>query len=252
MRHLTQASPRRSRRGAVPLPLPSPPTVTVLGIETATDVCSAAVLRDGAVLAEASVHVPRSHATRLAPLVEQLLAHARLAPTDLDLVAVSAGPGSYTGLRIGASLARGLGLATGAALVGVGTLDALAAEAEFLLHGGEGLVVALPSRRGEVYVSVHAGEARVVEARAAALADVASLVQVAVRDSPVAVAGAAADAVVAVLSPTGRQARTLAVTPSAVRVACLGAVLHASGRGAAPLPFEPSYLGSFATPPAAR
>ena len=225
----------------------------VLGIETATDVCSAAVLRDVDVLAEASVHVPRSHATRLAPLVEQLLAHARLAPGDLGLIAVSAGPGSYTGLRIGASLARGLSLATGAALVGVGTLDALAAGAQPLLREHEALVVALPSRRGEVYLSVFSAEVRVVEARAVALADVAAVVAARVAaggpDGPIAVAGAATDAVAAALGEAGYAVRAVGVGPSAVLTARLGAALHASGLGAAPVTFEPSYLGSFATTP---
>ena len=227
--------------------------VVVLGIETATDVCSVGIVRGGAVLAAAHVAVPRSHATRLALLVQETLAHARLTPADLDAVAVSAGPGSYTGLRIGASLARGLSLATGAALVGVGTLDALAAGAQPLLREHETLVVALPSRRGEVYLSVFSAEVRVVEARAVALADVAAVVAASVAagtpDGPIAVAGAATDAVAAALGEAGYAVRAVGVGPSAVLTARLGAALHASGLGAAPVTFEPSYLGSFATTP---
>ena len=222
----------------------------VLGIETATDVCSAAVLRDGAVLAEASIHVPRSHATRLAPLVEQLLAHARLTPADLDLIAVSAGPGSYTGLRIGASLARGLSLATGAALVGVGTLDALAADAAHRRPSGWVVLAVLPSRRGEVYVLATRDEERLVSPQAVALADLPMLVLESIpRDNSVAVVGAGAQSAVGAVDDAYRSVIVLDVSPSAVRVARLGAALHESGGGAPPLPFEPSYLGSFATTP---
>ncbi|MEO1077246.1 MAG: tRNA (adenosine(37)-N6)-threonylcarbamoyltransferase complex dimerization subunit type 1 TsaB, partial [Bacteroidota bacterium] len=107
-----------------------------LGIETATDVCSVALLEDDAVLAEASLRLPRQHAARLMPLVRDVLAHTGRATTDLDLVSVSEGPGSYTGLRIGVSTAKGLCLATGAALVGVGSLDALAQTADGIAEPG--------------------------------------------------------------------------------------------------------------------
>ncbi len=210
--------------------------MTILGIDTATDVCAVALLRDGAPLAEARVAVPRSHATRLALLVQEALAHARLEAGDLDAIAVSAGPGSYTGLRIGASLARGLALATGARIVGVGTMEALQAEAKAFVRPGEALAVALPSRRGEVYLSANGSEPEAV-----LLAEVAERLA-----GPVAVAGPAAAAVVAAL---GRgDARALAVLPSAIRIARLGAERLDSASADA---FAPAYLGVFATPPRA-
>ncbi|MEL6443560.1 MAG: tRNA (adenosine(37)-N6)-threonylcarbamoyltransferase complex dimerization subunit type 1 TsaB [Bacteroidota bacterium] len=124
-----------------------------LGIETATDVCSVALLEDDAVLAEASLRLPRQHAARLVPLVRDVLAHTGRATTDLDLVSVSEGPGSYTGLRIGVSTAKGLCLATGAALVGVGSLEALAQTADGVAEPGDYVLAAFPSRRGEVYAA---------------------------------------------------------------------------------------------------
>ena len=220
-----------------------------LGIETATDVCAVAVLRGDAVLASASVFVPRSHATRLALLVQEALGHARLVPADLGLIAVSAGPGSYTGLRIGASLARGLCLATGAGLVGVGTLEALAAEAARFAEIDAALLVVLPSRRGEVYLGCHTGPVQ-IEAQAVALGDLPALVAAACPTGRLAVAGAAAASVCEALRAAGREVRLLDVRPSAERVARLGLALHASG--AAPDLFEPTYIGTFATPPAPR
>lgn len=138
----------------------------ILGIDTATDVCAAAVLDGDRVLAEAALHVPRSHGRRLAPLVGELLAHAGRPASDLEVVAVSAGPGSYTGLRIGMSLAKGLTLSTDAAFVAVPTLEALA----FGLEGA--VAVVLPSRRGEVYAAVYRAGLEVVAPAALEVADV--------------------------------------------------------------------------------
>ena len=204
----------------------------VLGIETATDVCSVALLRGDAVLASASVCVPRSHATRLAPLVAETLAHARIAPRDLDRIAVSAGPGSYTGLRIGTSTARGLALAVGASVVAVGTLDALAAEARSLVRAAEALVVALPSRRGEAYAALYDGDVCRAPAQAVALDDLGRLVAETFGDRPLGLVGP--DAVHGALGGTPRR---LAVRASAERVARLGAAVE-------PQDFEPDYLGA--------
>ncbi|MEM8601969.1 MAG: tRNA (adenosine(37)-N6)-threonylcarbamoyltransferase complex dimerization subunit type 1 TsaB [Bacteroidota bacterium] len=124
-----------------------------LGIETATDVCSVALLDGDALLAEASLRLPRQHAARLVPLVRDVLAHTGRAATDLDLVAVSEGPGSYTGLRIGVSTAKGLAIAADARLVGVPSLEALACQAAPLAQPGDRIAVAFPSRRGEVYAA---------------------------------------------------------------------------------------------------
>jgi tRNA threonylcarbamoyladenosine biosynthesis protein TsaB len=226
--------------------------VIVLGIETATDVCAVAVLRDDAVLASASVMVPRSHATRLALLVQEALGHARVAPADVGLVAVSAGPGSYTGLRIGASLGRGLCLATGAALVGVGTLDALMGEAFSRLVGSESLLVALPSRRGEVYAAMNDLGGRRIEPQAIALTDLEGLVDAALPEGePLYVAGAGAPAVIGAFG-SRLPLVELSVRPSAERVARLGLAAHVAGTAPGPEAFEPLYLGTFAVTPPAR
>lgn len=119
----------------------------VLGITTATATCGVA-LRDGdRLLAEAHIHVDRSHARRLAPLLAETLAHAGREARALDVVAIVAGPGSFTGLRIGASTAKGLCLATGAALVAVPGDEALADRS---VAAGDETLYVLPSRRGEV------------------------------------------------------------------------------------------------------
>jgi len=131
--------------------------MTLLALETATTTCGVAVLRDESVLAQAHLHRSRVHSERLTPLAEDTLRHADVAPDELDVVAVSMGPGSYTGLRIGVSTAKGWALATDAHLVGVPTLDAYAAQLRPVAADGDVVSALLDARRDEVY----AGASRV-------------------------------------------------------------------------------------------
>jgi tRNA threonylcarbamoyladenosine biosynthesis protein TsaB len=131
----------------------------LLALETATSTCGVAVLRDDAVVAEAHLYRPRVHSERLTPLVEDTLGHAGVSSDELDAVAVSMGPGSYTGLRIGVSTAKGWALAADAALVGVPTLAAYAAQLAPVAAPGDVVCALLDARRDEVY----AGASRVME-----------------------------------------------------------------------------------------
>ena len=101
----------------------------VLALDTCLNACQAAVIRDGAPLAVLSETMSRGHQERLAPMVRDVMAQAGLGFGDLDLIAVTVGPGSFTGLRVGLAFAKGLALALGRPCVGVGTLEALAAGA---------------------------------------------------------------------------------------------------------------------------
>lgn len=129
--------------------------MTLLALETATDTCGAALLQDEQVVAEAHLHRPRVHAERLTPLVEDVLAHADVTAADLDAVAVSMGPGSYTGLRIGVSTAKGWALATDADLVGLPTLEAYAARVRPMAAPGDVLCPLIDARRDEVYAAAY-------------------------------------------------------------------------------------------------
>jgi tRNA threonylcarbamoyladenosine biosynthesis protein TsaB len=125
--------------------------VTVLGIESATSVCGAAVREAGALLALEEVNEGRVHAERLLPLIDAALRKSGRTAASLGAIAVSIGPGSFTGLRIGLSIAKGLVLATGARLVAVPTLEALASRTagDRTLRGL--ILAALDARRDEVY-----------------------------------------------------------------------------------------------------
>ncbi len=100
--------------------------ITILSIETATNICSVAIHRDGKIMVSTDLHSEKSHSGALAILIEQLLAHCEIEFKDLNAIAISSGPGSYTGLRIGLSTAKGLCYALNIPLIAVSSLDAMA------------------------------------------------------------------------------------------------------------------------------
>lgn len=156
----------------------------LLAIDTALDACSAAVLDGDRVLASACEDVGRGHAEILMAVVARVLAEAGLPVAALDRFAVTIGPGSFTGIRVGLAAARGMALAAGRPVIGVGTLEALAADA-FAIGGAAAeearpVFVAVDARRGEVYGGLFARAAGAVPAplgpaAAWSLADAAAL-----------------------------------------------------------------------------
>ena len=98
----------------------------ILAVETATSVCAAALLRGGEVKSEISKITQRRHNETLPEIVDTVLSDAGSKASDIDAIAVSIGPGSFTGLRVGLSFAKGLALAVGAEIIPVATLDSLA------------------------------------------------------------------------------------------------------------------------------
>lgn len=124
----------------------------VLGLDTATMAASAAVVEDGNWVAEFTLHTEKVHSRRLMPLLAAMLEESGLAIGDIDGIAVSAGPGSFTGLRIGMTAAKGLAYALNKPIVRISTLAALA----FNLTYASGLVCPiLDARMQEVYTAVY-------------------------------------------------------------------------------------------------
>jgi tRNA threonylcarbamoyladenosine biosynthesis protein TsaB len=122
----------------------------LLAIDTTLAACQAAVLSGGEVLAVRSEPMPRGHQERLAPLVAETMQAAGLGFEQLDRIAVTVGPGSFTGLRVGLAFAKGLALARAIPCVGVGTLEALAASA-----GGDGrIAVLVDGGRDQAYLQL--------------------------------------------------------------------------------------------------
>ena len=130
--------------------------MTLLLLETATSVCSVAVVRDGEVLAERHSTEPNAHSAQMAVFVDEMLRQLSLQPADLDAVCVSGGPGSYTGLRIGVSYAKGVCYALQKPLLAVPTLQAMA-EYYFQTHPDyDGWVCPmLDARRMECYTAFY-------------------------------------------------------------------------------------------------
>lgn len=224
----------------------------LLSIETATDVCAVAVSRDGVLLAEVTLDEPRRHAERLVPMMEEALASAGISPTDLTAVAVSAGPGSYTGLRIGASTAKGIAFALSVPLVPVPSLQALAASVA--VPAGTLIVAAFGARRGEVYAqSFRAGPDALPAPQSGPLAGspgevLPVLLPVAAPHSaiPLVLVGDGADLLARVADEMGvaHEARTH-VRPTAAAVARVAEALLAARASVDADAFEPYYLRDF-------
>lgn len=146
----------------------------ILALETAAKAVSAAVTEDGKVLAAGFQDTGLTHSRTLMPIVEGLLKNTDMTVGDMDAIAVSAGPGSFTGVRIGVSAAKGLAFAADKPCVPVSTLAALARNAAF----SDGLIVcAMDARRQQVYNALFEARdgvlARLTPDRAIALADLA-------------------------------------------------------------------------------
>lgn len=150
----------------------------VLGIETATRVAGAAVVSEERLIAERFVNNRKTHSQNLLPMIRQVLEDAGITPRELGGIAVSGGPGSFTGLRIGMAAAKSMAQVLGIPVAGVPTLEALA----WNVAGVEGLICPiLDARKQEVYTCLY--ETRngvpmpVTEPKAASLTELTGLLK---------------------------------------------------------------------------
>jgi tRNA threonylcarbamoyladenosine biosynthesis protein TsaB len=212
----------------------------VLAIDTALDACAAAVLdaerRD--LLASETLAMTRGHAEALMPLVARVMDAARLEFSDVDRIAVTVGPGSFTGVRVGIAAARGIALAAGKPAIGLTTLAALTAP--HVAGGFSGTVVpVIDARHGQVYMQVFGpGGRAVMPPRLASVREAAA----AARSStgPALITGSAAEAVAAEW-PSDEPPPTVVTTsaPEIVWVARLGAAAQAERALPRPLYLRP-------------
>ncbi|WP_298917978.1 tRNA (adenosine(37)-N6)-threonylcarbamoyltransferase complex dimerization subunit type 1 TsaB [uncultured Algimonas sp.] len=123
----------------------------VLGLDTTGPDCSACLVQGDAVLAYASERIGRGHAERLAPMVAELMIGSGVAPSRIGRIAVCTGPGSFTGLRVGLSYAKGFALPRRTPVLGI---DALQVRAEELREAGDALVAVFRDiKRGQVFAA---------------------------------------------------------------------------------------------------
>jgi tRNA threonylcarbamoyladenosine biosynthesis protein TsaB len=130
----------------------------ILAIDTALDACAAAVLdtAQNKLIAQESLAMKRGHAEALMPLIARVIKESGIAFSALDRIAATTGPGSFTGLRVGLSAARGIALAAGKPVVGVTTLTAYAAPA-VSESGEQPIISAIDARHDHVYLQVVSG-----------------------------------------------------------------------------------------------
>jgi tRNA threonylcarbamoyladenosine biosynthesis protein TsaB len=125
--------------------------MTILGIDSSTQVCSAAVMKDGALIAERYEKTPQRHAELLLSFVDEVVAEAEVFPKNLDVVAVSIGPGSFTGLRIGLSVAKGIATGMNIPIIPVPSMDTVAYKVFYRDEVPTEASVLVPARRSEYY-----------------------------------------------------------------------------------------------------
>ena len=142
----------------------------ILLIETSTALCSVALAQDGVVTSYRESSAPKAHASLTAVFIQEMLAERGLTLADCDAVCVSKGPGSYTGLRVGVSTAKGLCFGSGKPLLAVGTLDTLVAQANFVISSEvekskpfRYIIPMIDARRMEVYTAVFENGVQVTE-----------------------------------------------------------------------------------------
>ncbi|MEC9369558.1 MAG: tRNA (adenosine(37)-N6)-threonylcarbamoyltransferase complex dimerization subunit type 1 TsaB [Pseudomonadota bacterium] len=218
--------------------------MNVLAVDTSLRACSAAVRRDDGEIFAAFRAMERGHAEALMPMIADVVARSGLGWPQLKRIAVTTGPGTFTGVRIGIAAARGLALATGAALFAQTSLAVLAAGAIARRDSRADAMLALSdARRGECYAQVFRGDARPLsDARLLPLAKAVSLLPEGTRSVVLcgsaahALAESASDALPAIAAIDDRE-------PEAAALAMM-----AAGAGWTSLDAKPLYL----RPPDAR
>jgi tRNA threonylcarbamoyladenosine biosynthesis protein TsaB len=132
----------------------------ILGIESSTMTGSVALMDEERLIAEHTLNLRETHTSRLMPAIDKILKDASLVSKDLDGIAVSSGPGSFTGLRIGIATAKGLAQGWDVPVVGIPTLDGLAFN---LLNCKDLVCPILDARKGEVYCALYKNRKRLTK-----------------------------------------------------------------------------------------
>ena len=197
--------------------------MNILGIDTALGACSVALLTDEHVVAHAFEEMQRGHAEALAPMVDTLMRKAGLSYAALNRIAVTTGPGTFTGQRVGLAFARAMALALKIPAVGVTTLDAMAQAALEKVADADWAVVAADAKRGEIYLGARTRAETLIAPELIVLAHASERIKAAARKGTVAVAGTGAETLIPLLREAGFAPIDSGIRqPDAIFVARLG------------------------------
>jgi tRNA threonylcarbamoyladenosine biosynthesis protein TsaB len=214
----------------------------ILNLETATTNCSVSLVRDGAILALKEQDTPNySHSEQLHVFIEKCLDEAGCNLNELDAVAVSKGPGSYTGLRIGVSAAKGLCFALSIPLIAIATLKSMASQIK--ASEGELIIPVLDARRMEVYAAVFDSELNEVRGTKAQIIDEDSF-EAYSQNKRTYIVGSGAEKIKKALDRPNFLFKT-DIVPSAKEMALLSQIKFAQKEFEDVAYFEPYYLKDF-------
>jgi tRNA threonylcarbamoyladenosine biosynthesis protein TsaB len=214
----------------------------ILSIETSTDVCSVALHKNGQLLNSRNSTEAYSHAEKLAPMIEELLKTTDVSNTELKAIAVSSGPGSYTGLRIGTSTAKGLCYALDIPLIAIGTLESMLVGID-IKYNNYLLCPMLDARRMEVYCLLANYSGKIVEETHPKIIDETSFSEH-LGSNKMLFYGNGSDKCQSTI--TDENAAFLSgVVPSAVNVGILAEEKYSRGEFEDLAYFEPEYLKAF-------
>ena len=209
-----------------------------LGIDTALGACSVALLDGDRVVSHAHEQMQRGHAEALAPMAESVMRESGNSFSNLERLAVTTGPGTFTGQRVGLAFARAMALALKIPIVGVTTLDAMAAQA-LSEENADWAVAVSDARRGEVYLGARASSGETLIAASISGHEAAAdqvLKTLRIYGDNLALAGTGAELLQSLLGSEGRNLHPANVQqPDAIFVARLGAVLPAPDAPPRPL-----------------
>ena len=217
----------------------------ILLIETSTAQLSAALAEDGIVTASRICDEPRMQAALTAPFVKEILDEKGLTVKELDAVCVGRGPGSYTGLRVGVSTAKGLCFGAGLPLLAAGTLDVLVSEAHRLGLVPEGcrhIVPMVDARRMEVYAAVFTPDGRQLTETKPVVVDADSFADILAEGPVLFIGDGALKCREAIAS---ENAHFAAAYPTAMAMAPLAEAAYNEKRFEDVAYFEPFYLKDF-------
>ena len=230
----------------------------ILSIETGTDICSVALANDGELMALRESDEGCDHAKKVALFVDELLRETGVQPSDIDAIAVGKGPGSYTGLRIGVSFAKGMCYALGIPLIAIGSLDALTEVAREDFEAGildveeadwaqAKLCPMVDARRMEVYTQVFDTEGKPLSEVAAEVITPESLASWREKGKIVIFGNGAAKC-----TETLTDAILVSVSPSARGIVRLAEEAFNAGKFEDMAYFEPFYLKEFLVIPSKK